>query len=70
MFGITSISFSGYFLGTIFAYIFGLFVTFFTHGGYSVQTLFADVVGGLVCILFTDIVATAVWNLKKSFEED
>ena len=70
MFGITTITFNGYFLGTCFAYIAGLFVTFFTHGAYSVQVLMGDVVGGLIAIVLTDLIATAVWNLKKSFEED
>ena len=70
MFGITTITFNGYFLGTCFAYIAGLFVTFFTQGAYSVQALMSDVVGGLIAIVLTDLIATAVWNLKKSFEED
>ena len=70
MFGITTITFNGYFLGTCFAYIAGLFVTFFTQGAYSVQALMGDVVGGLIAVVLTDLIATAVWNLKKSFEED
>lgn len=70
MFGITSISFSGYFLGTVFAYLIGSFTTFFTHGTYSVQMLLTDVLGGLICVLFTDIVATLVWNIKKSMGEE
>ena len=70
MFGITTITFNGYFLGTYFAYIAGLFVTFFTQGAYSVQALMGDVVGGLIAVVLTDLIATAVWNLKKSFEED
>lgn len=70
MFGITSIGFSGYFLGTCFAYICGIFTTFFTRGAYSMEMLMGDVFGGLFCVLFTDLVATTVWNLKKSFEED
>lgn len=70
MFGITTITFNGYFLGTAFAYIFGMFVTFFTQGTYSVQMLWGDVCGGLVAILITDLIATMVWNLKKSMEEE
>lgn len=70
MFGITTISFNGYFLGTVFAYLIGSFTTFFTHGAYSVQMLWGDILGGLVAVLFTDLVATAVWNYKKSLEED
>ena len=70
MFGITTITFNGYFLGTMFAYLIGSFITFFTHGGYNIQMLWSDVFGGLVCILFTDIVATMVWNYKKFLEED
>lgn len=70
MFGITTISFNGYFLGSVFAYLIGSFTTFFTHGAYSVQMLWSDILGGLFCILLTDLIATAVWNLKKSLEED
>jgi hypothetical protein len=70
MFGITTITFNGYFLGTCFAYTAGLFVTFFTQGAYSVQALMGDVFGGLVAILITDLIATMVWNLKKSMEEE
>lgn len=70
MFGITTISFNGYFLGAVFAYLVGSFTTFFTHGAYSVQMLWGDILGGLFCILLTDLIATAVWNLKKSLEED
>lgn len=70
MFGITTISFNGYFLGSVFAYLAGSFTTFFTHGAYSVQMLWGDILGGLFCILLTDLIATAVWNLKKSLEED
>ena len=70
MFGITTISFNGYFLGSMFAYLVGSFTTFFTHGAYSVQMLWGDILGGLFCILLTDLIATAVWNLKKSLEED
>jgi hypothetical protein len=70
MFGITTISFNGYFLGTVFAYLVGSFTTFFTHGAYSVAMLWGDILGGLFCILLTDLIATAVWNLKKSLEED
>lgn len=70
MFGITTISFNGYFLGVVFAYLVGSFTTFFTHGAYSVQMLWGDILGGLFCILLTDLIATAVWNLKKSLEED
>lgn len=70
MFGITSISFSGYFLGTVFAYIIGSFTTFFTHGTYSVQMLWGDIIGGLVAVLITDMIATQVWNIKKAMEEE
>lgn len=70
MFGITTITFSGYFLGTMFAYLVGSFTTFFTHGAYSVQMLWGDILGGLFCVLLTDLIATAVWNYKKSLEED
>lgn len=70
MFGLTTITFNGYFLGTCIAYIAGLFATFFTHGAYSVQALMGDVFSGLFCILLTDLIATAVWNYKKSLEED
>lgn len=70
MFGITTISFSGYFLGTVFAYLIGSFTSFFTHGAYSVAMLWGDISGGLFCILLTDLIATAVWNYKKSLEED
>ena len=72
MFGITSISFNGYFLGICGAYIIGLFVTFFTHGNYSMAMLFTDVFGGAFCILLTDLVGTFAWNLRKFLngEED
>lgn len=70
MFGITTISFNGYFLGSMFAYLIGSFTTFFTHGAYSVQMLWGDILGGLVCVLFTDLVATLVWNIKKSMNEE
>ena len=70
MFGITTITFSGYFLGTVFAYLIGSFTSFFTHGAYSVAMLWGDICGGLFCILLTDLIATAVWNYKKSLEED
>ena len=70
MFGITTITFNGYFLGNMMFYIVGLFVTFFSKGGYSMQTLFSDMFWGTWCILLTDLIATAVWNLKKSLEED
>ena len=70
MFGITTISFNGYFLGNMMFYIVGLFVTFFSKGGYSMQALFSDMFWGTWCILLTDLIATAVWNLKKSLEED
>ena len=70
MFGITTITFNSYFLGTCFAYVAGLFVTFFTQGAYSVQALMGDVFGGLICVLFTDLVATLVWNIKKSMDEE
>jgi hypothetical protein len=70
MFGITTISFNGYFLGSMFAYLVGSFTTFFTHGAYSVQMLWGDILGGLVCVLFTDLVATLVWNIKKSMNEE
>ena len=70
MFGITTITFNGYFLGLMCAYLIGSFATFFTHGTYSVQMLWCDLLGGLVCVLFTDIVATLVWNIKISMEEE
>lgn len=70
MFGITTISFNGYFLGSMFAYLVGSFTTFFTNGAYSVQMLWGDILGGLVCVLFTDLVATLVWNIKKSMNEE
>ena len=70
MFGFTTITFNGYFLGTCIAYIAGLFATFFTHGAYSVQALMGDVFGGLFCILFTDLIATTVWNIKKFMDEE
>ena len=70
MFGITTITFNGYFLGACITYIAGLFVTFFSQGTYSMQMLTVDVLGGLVCVLFTDLIATMVWNYKKSLEED
>ena len=70
MFGITTITFNGYFLGACVTYIVGLFVTFFSQGAYSMQMLTVDVLGGLVAVLFTDLVATMVWNYKKSLEED
>ena len=70
MFGITTVSFNGYFLGAIFAYLIGSFATFFTHGAYSVQMLWGDILGGLVCVLFTDLIATMVWNIKKSMDEE
>ena len=70
MFGITTITFNGYFLGNMMFYIAGLFVTFFSKGGYSMQALFSDMFWGTWCILLTDLIATAVWNLKKSLEED
>ena len=70
MFGITSISFSGYFLGLVFAYLIGSFTNFFTHGAYSVQMLWGDLLGGLVCVLLTDLIATTVWNYKKYLEEE
>lgn len=70
MFGITTISFNGYFLGSMFAYLIGSFTTFFTHGAYSVQMLWGDILGSLVCVLFTDLVATLVWNIKKSMNEE
>ena len=70
MFGITTITFNGYFLGNMMFYIVGLFITFFSKGGYSMQALFSDMFWGTWCILLTDLIATAVWNLKKSFEED
>lgn len=70
MFGITTISFNSYFLGSMFAYLVGSFTTFFTHGAYSVQMLWGDILGGLVCVLFTDLVATLVWNIKKSMNEE
>lgn len=70
MFGLTTITFNGYFLGTCFAYIFGIFTTFFTQGAYSMEMLMGDICGGFIAILFTDLVATTVWNFKKSYEED
>ena len=70
MFGITSISFFGYFLGACVTYIVGLFVTFFSQGAYSMQMLTVDVLGGLVCVLFTDLIATMVWNIKKTMNEE
>lgn len=70
MFGITSITFNGYFLGACVTYIVGLFVTFFSQGAYSMQMLTGDVIGGLVAVLFTDLVATLVWSIKKSMDEE
>ena len=70
MFKLTTITFNGYFLGTVFAYLIGSFITFFTHGTYSVQMLWGDLLGGLVCILFSDMIATQVWNIKKAMEEE
>jgi hypothetical protein len=70
MFGITTITFNGYFLGACITYIVGLFVTFFSQGAYSMQMLTGDVIGGLVAVLFTDLVATLVWNIKKSMDEE
>ena len=70
MFGITSITFNGYFLGACVTYIVGLFVTFFSQGAYSMQMLTGDVIGGLVAVLFTDLVATLVWNIKKSMNDE
>ena len=70
MFGITTITFNGYFLGTCVTYIVGLFVTFFSQGAYSMQMLTVDVLGGLVCVLFTDLIATMVWNIKKTMNEE
>lgn len=70
MFGITTITFSGYFLGTVFFYLLGSFTSFFTHGAYSVAMLWGDIYGGLFCILLTDLITTMVWNYKKSLEED
>ena len=59
-----------YFLGAMMFYVCGLFVTFFSQGAYSMQALISDTVGGMVCILITDLIATTVWNYKKSLEED
>ena len=59
-----------YFLGAMMFYVCGLFVTFFSQGAYSMQALISDMVGGTVCILITDLIATAVWELKKALEED
>lgn len=59
-----------YFLGAMMFYVCGLFVTFFSQGAYSMQALISDTVGGTVCILITDLIATMVWNYKKSLEED
>lgn len=70
MFGITTITFNGYFLGACVTYIVGLFVTFFSQGAYSMQMLTVDVLGGLVCVLFTDLIATMVWNIKKTMNEE
>ena len=70
MFGLTTITFNGYFLGNMVFYVCGLFVTFFSHGAYSMEILLSDMVWGTVCVLLTDLIATAVWNLKKSLEED
>ena len=70
MFGITTITFNGYFLGACVTYIVGLFVTFFSQGAYSMQMLTGDVLGGLVCVLFTDLIATMVWNIKKTMNEE
>ncbi len=70
MFGITTITFNGYFLGACITYIVGLFVTFFSQGAYSMKMLTGDVLGGLICVLFTDLVATMVWNIKKSMDEE
>lgn len=70
MFGITTITFNGYFLGACITYIVGLFVTFFSQGAYSMQMLTVDVLGGLVCVLFTDLIATMVWNIKKTMNEE
>lgn len=70
MFGLTTITFSGYFLGNAMFYVCGLFVTFFSKGAYSMQALFSDMFWGTWCVLLTDLIATAVWNYKKSLEED
>ena len=70
MFGITTITFNGYFLGVCVTYMVGLFVTFFSQGAYSMQMLTVDVLGGLVCVLFTDLIATMVWNIKKTMNEE
>ena len=70
MFGITTITFNGYFLGACVTYMVGLFVTFFSQGAYSMQMLTVDVLGGLVCVLFTDLIATMVWNIKKTMNEE
>ena len=70
MFGITTITFNGYFLSACVTYIVGLFVTFFSQGAYSMQMLTVDVLGGLVCVLFTDLIATMVWNIKKTMNEE
>lgn len=59
-----------YFLGVMIFYVCGLFVTFFSQGAYSMQALLSDVVGGTACILMTDLIVTAVWELKKALEED
>lgn len=59
-----------YFLGAMMFCVCGLFVTFFSHGAYSMQALVSDVVSGTVCIFITDLIATAVWELKKALEED
>ena len=59
-----------YFLGAMMFYVCGLFITFFSQGAYSMQALISDTVGGMVCILITDLIATMVWNYKKSLEED
>ena len=70
MFGITTITFNGYFLGACVTYMVGLFVTFFSQGAYSMQMLTVDVLGGLVCVLFTDLIATMVWNIKNTMNEE
>ena len=59
-----------YFLGAMMFYVCGLFVTFFSQGAYSMQMLTVDVLGGLVCVLFTDLIATMVWNIKKTMNEE
>lgn len=66
----TTIRSTYYFLGAMMFCVCGLFITFFSHGAYSMQALVSDVVGGTVCILITDLIATAVWELKKALEED